>query len=69
MTCTIEPIRIGDIFCHHSGRIYEVVNLANIAAPSDKFLPTVVYVDVENQVWSRPMTEFLSNFVRIGATA
>jgi len=63
----IQPITKGDIWVHHSERIYRVVTLSNQHATDiEKFPPTVVYEEANNpdRVWSRPVEDFLENFTR-----
>lgn len=54
---------------HHSRREYLVLHVTNKGAKENDpdYLPlTVVYVSVEdNQVWSRPVDEFLQKFRRV----
>lgn len=49
---------------HHSGRVYQVVKIANTKTERPEQYPvTVVYENVENgEVWSRPTSEWARSF-------
>jgi hypothetical protein len=49
------PIR-NEIWQHHSGRLYEIVCVANEKAES--WETEVVYRDVDGNVWARPLAVF-----------
>ncbi|ESQ85441.1 hypothetical protein AEAC466_04560 [Asticcacaulis sp. AC466] len=55
----IEP---GQVYRHHSGRVYTVLYLANASVISDRFPITVVYIGANGNVWSRPLAQFLEKF-------
>jgi hypothetical protein len=53
----------GDLWVHHSGRVYRIDRITNTAHPSAKFPPTVVYVNVKNGTeWSRALSDWHRSF-------
>jgi hypothetical protein len=53
----------GDLWVHHSGRVYRIDRITNTAHPSAKFPPAVVYVNVENGTeWSRALSDWHRSF-------
>lgn len=60
-----SDIYIGKLFKHYKkGTIYKLVLITNLESTDQKKFPTTaVYLDVEtDQVWSRPLEEFIKNF-------
>ena len=60
-----SDIYIGKLFKHYKkGTIYKLVLITNLESTDQKKFPTTaVYLDVEtDQVWSRPLEEFINNF-------
>lgn len=58
-------IKKGGVYRHHSGRVYTVLDIANRAAPSAKFPPTVVYMGTNGNTWARPAGEFAEKFTAL----
>jgi hypothetical protein len=53
----------GDLWVHHSGRVYRIDRITNTAHPSAKFPPAVVYVNVKNGTeWSRALSDWHRSF-------
>lgn len=50
---------------HHSGRIYQVMCLANEDSTKPQYPVTVVYFNVENgKIWSRPLDDWARSFTQ-----
>lgn len=51
----------GDWWKHHSGRVYEVITVANENSTDlHRFPVTVVYFNIHAEtVWARPLNEFV----------
>lgn len=61
-----DPIS-GQLWRHHSGRVYRVERVTNTAHISEKFPPMVVYVNVYNGTeWSRPLSDWHRSFTFVG---
>ena len=57
----------GQLWRHHSGRVYRVECVTNTAHLNEKFPPTVVYVNVRNGTeWSRPLSDWHRSFTFAG---
>lgn len=53
----------GEIWEHHSGRLYRVDGILNTAHPSDKFPVMVAYTQVDaGTQWTRPLTDWHRSF-------
>lgn len=62
-----DPIS-GQLWRHHSGRVYRVERVTNTAHLSEKFPPMVVYVNVYNGTeWSRPLSDWHRSFTFVGS--
>lgn len=56
----------GEIWLHHSGRIYQILHLTNTTHPSEKFPVTVVYQNIQNKtIWSRLLSDWHRSFVQV----
>lgn len=58
---------LGGTFQHHSGREYELLMVTNQQSnDQQKFPTTAVYKSKKDDlVWSRPIQEFIQNFILI----
>lgn len=55
--------RKGEVWQHHSGRLYRIDGLRNTAHPSDKFPIMVDYTGTINgEEWSRPLDDWHRSF-------
>jgi hypothetical protein len=53
----------GELWRHHSGRLYKVLMLTNTAHDNPRFPVTVVYENTTNGTqWSRPLAGFNDKF-------
>lgn len=49
----------GQVYRHHSGRLYIVKDIANMQS-SDKFPLMAIYVGEDNTLWARPAADFVA---------
>lgn len=55
--------RPGQIWRHHSGRLYRVDSIRNTTHPSEKFPPTICYTNIANgSEWSRRLDDWHRSF-------
>lgn len=62
-------VKVGKLFKHYKkGTIYKLLLIANLeSSDQGKFPTTAVYEDTESGlVWSRPLEEFIKNFILQG---
>lgn len=58
-----NEIRPGVVCRHHSGRVYDVMFIANdVPDPRPEFPVTVVYMGADGKVWARPLATFRKKF-------
>lgn len=56
-------ITTGELWQHHSGRVYEVIGFANLYTEKpDKHPVHVLYLGQNGRLWTRPLTEFRQKF-------
>lgn len=55
----LSDLTPGSKWKHHSGKVYEIICVANKNATKITFPVTVVYKDEEENIWSRPLYEFM----------
>lgn len=53
-------IAAGQVYKHHSGRLYVISDIANLSHPSDKFPVMAIYVGEDNSKWARPAVDFVA---------
>ena len=63
MNATQKPSSIlplpGEIWRHHSGRLYTVTGLANMESEKTEYQPTVVYIGTNGKLWTKSVGRFL----------
>jgi hypothetical protein len=58
-----QQIELNSTWLHHSGRIYEVIFIANIRSSNLINYPlTIVYKDENEAVWTRPAVDWYKSF-------
>lgn len=56
----------GDIYRHKAiGDVYTIITMTNIDATRPGWPPTVVYEDMHERIWSRPLSEFNEKFAPV----
>jgi hypothetical protein len=57
--------RVGSIYQHYKGNTYQILS---VALHTDTEMSLVIYkqVDKEEQVWARPLEDFMSNVPGVG---
>jgi hypothetical protein len=57
----VEPAR-GQIWRHHSGRLYRVAALANVNSTKPAFPVMVIYTGPGDHLWARPLSDWHRSF-------
>ncbi len=58
----LDNIKAGVVCLHHKGNVYTILHIANTEHSSDKFVPTVVYMGANGNIWTRPVMDFAAKF-------
>lgn len=57
-----------ELYKHHSGRVYQLICVANTVVTDPSYVPTAVYKDIDTgAVYSRPYAEFEEKFTLFSA--
>jgi hypothetical protein len=55
----MEVPALDSLWEHKSGRVYQVILLANMSSDEEVRYPkTVVYKDLNSKIWSRPLSRW-----------
>lgn len=56
---TTRSVKIGGLYKHFKGNIYEVVKIQMVSVDRGEPVPGVVYIDKDRKVWVRTLEDFL----------
>lgn len=58
--------KVGEYWQHKKGAIYRIRDITNLASSNKKKFPvTIVYENLNKEVWSRPFSQWHGSFVLI----
>ena len=55
----------GSLWEHYNGNKYKVILLTNKKSTSNKYVPQVVYENMDGDIWSRPVHDWHRSFMNI----
>ena len=59
----MDEVTVGSLWQHHSGIVYTVLHLANVANVNEKYPVSVVYIGQNGNVWVKTLENFLSKMM------
>ena len=60
-----EELTPGSCWRHRNGNMYTIVTVANMNSKRLSYPPTVVYMGVNGNIWSRPVKDWFSSMEKV----